>query len=306
MLRGNLDALLSTLPAGVAVVLVDDGSRIPAAENPDLAPALRHPSVHLISHPTCQGAGAARNTALQWCRVAGVEVVILLDSDCTPAPGFVEGHLDLHRRYPGAACIGAAIQGHGKGPIARLDGVMSWFTSMPGSAMREVKEPLHLPTTNMSLKLAALPATEGPFDPRLRTGEDVALNKRLRATGKVLLFSPEPVVIHRDRETLAAFFSHQMRWALHTYAVRFGPDRHSGAVRLALAAAFLAALPLYAGYASWLNMRPVVERNWRDAIFWPAVLAMYGLKGLGLVAGTLCPRLALIRQRPAHGCPEPK
>lgn len=293
MLKENAEGLLCGLPDGVCVLLVDDGSRPLAVDDAGLKSVLADPRVILLRHPENRGPGAARNTALAWCRMQGVGLIVLLDSDCRVEPGFVERHIKLHRRHPNVACIGGAIQGEGRGLAARLDGIMSWFTSIPGTAGRRIDEPLHLPTTNMSLKLARLPATADVFDPNLRTGEDVALIKDLRRRGETVMFFPEPVVHHSDREDFKSFLNHQMRWAFHTYPVRFGYTRPRRMLRAFLFAGFLVALPAFALYASWLNMTPWLTRDKRYAAYWPAVLLVFVLKGFGILVGIVDPGRAL-------------
>lgn len=293
MLGTNLGALLDDLPDATSVVVVDDGSQPPAEEDIRLKLLFDDPRVTLLRHPENRGPGAARNTALAWCRNAGVDLIILLDSDCRVEPGFVARHMALHREHPDATCIGGAIQGEGRGMAARLDGIMSWFTSIPKTPGHEVTEPLHLPTTNMSLKLDRLPAGPDVFDPNLRTGEDVALVKSLRRQGEKILFSPEPVIHHSDREDMRAFLNHQMRWAIHTYAVRFGYARPRRVLRVFLFAGFLLALPLFALYASWLNIRPWLSTDKRYAAYWPAVLLVFVLKGVGVLVGIVNPGRAL-------------
>lgn len=295
MLKANLGALLDGLPERTHVVVVDDGSWPSADEDAELKPLFDDPRVTLLRHPENRGPGAARNTALAWCRDAGVELIILLDSDCRVEPGFVAGHIALHHEHPDAACIGGAIQGEGRGLAARLDGIMSWFTSIPKTPTHEVTEPLHLPTTNMSLKLDRLPAKADVFDPNLRTGEDVALIKSLRRQGQKILFTPEPMIYHSDRENIKAFLNHQMRWAIHTYAVRFGYARPRRLLRVFLFASFLLALPLFALYASWLNIQPWLSTDKRYVAYWPAVLLVFVLKGIGVLVGIVDPGRALYR-----------
>ena len=293
MLRENLEVLLADLPENVKVLLVDDGSTIPADENPELIEFIDDSRIQIFRHSAKRGPGAARNTGLAWCRKEECRLVILLDSDCVIEPGFTSSHISLHQRHPDVACIGGGILGQGCGFLARLDGIMSWFTSVPGSPIHQVTEPFHIPTTNMSFKLNRLQAFEEIFDSRLKTGEDVAFIKRLRAHSERILFSPEPEVRHNDRETLGEFFRHHFRWAIHSYAVRFGYDRPRLLFRTLLATSFILVLPVYAFYASFLNMWPLIKGNWHTAIYWPAVFTVYTFKGFGILAGILVPSLAL-------------
>ena len=280
--------LTRTLTPDTVVLLIDDGSDC-SQEN--LAGHLDHPCVHRLRHDASRGPAAARNTGIAWCRERGVDLVVLLDNDCTPQPGFVRGHVALHSEHPDMACIGGGIRGVGSGFWARLDGIASWFTSIPGAPPREITGVYHVPTANMSLKLALMPKGD-LFDTRLRTGEDVAFNRRLSAMGARMLFSSAPLVFHHDREKFRAFIAHQYRWAVHTYVVRCG-NCHNLAVRLLIAMAFVPLLPAYALAASVVNVRPLLSVSARYMLWWPALFILYALKGVGVIEGIVRPGRAL-------------
>jgi len=292
-----IDSLLPQLTDGVEVVLVDDGSRIKAAEKPLLQRFLGDSRVHLLSHDVNRGPAEARNTGLAWCKEAGAEIVILLDSDCLAKPGFVEAHIRLHGENPGQACIGGAIQGQGEGVWAHLDALMSWFSSVPGTPARIVNEPYHLPTTNMSLKMNSLPAPGQTFNPRLKTGEDVAFIKDLRRRGETILFSPEPEIIHRDRRSAAGFFRHQHRWGLHTYVVRFGEQSLSPWRRGLFVLGFIPGLPVYVVLTTLLNIVPWLRRSPGYLVYIPVLLLLYGIKGTAVLLGAINPALALYPEK---------
>ncbi len=288
-----IESLLPQLTDGVEVVLVDDGSRIKAAENPLLQPFLKDDRVHLLGHEFNLGPAQARNTGLAWCKEAGAQIVILLDSDCLAKPGFVEAHIRLHRENSDQTCIGGAIQGQGEGVWARLDAVMSWFTSIPGTPARIVNEPYHLPTTNMSLRMSNLPAPDQTFNPRLRTGEDVAFIKDIRRRGETILFSPEPEIIHSDRSSAHGFFKHQHRWGLHTYVVRFGEENLSPWCRGLFVLSFILGLPVYIVLMTVLNIAPWLQRSPGYLMYIPILLLLYGVKGISVLFGAINPALAL-------------
>lgn len=291
-LAPTLEAVLAHLPRGARLVVVDDGCVAPVSASTTLAFATGDPRLALLRHPQRRGPGAARNTAIGWCRQNGIDLVILLDADCIPPPDFVAQHLARHREHPDVVCIGGAIEGQGTGLWARLDGLLSWFTSMPHSASREVTGAMHIPTTNMSLKLTArLPS--GPFDERLRTGEDVVFVRELQRAEDPLLFCPTPVIMHRDRCRLADMLAHQLQWGRHTYFVRFGGPRDSLLRRAAFALLFGLATPLYASVATWLTLRPWLPRHPRDWPLLPLVWVMYVLKGMAAIDGALRPHRAL-------------
>jgi glycosyltransferase involved in cell wall biosynthesis len=284
-----LDALVEHLPPRTIVLLVDDGS---TPTQPELDPCASDSRIHLLRHEMPQGPAAARNTGIEWCRTKNIDIVILLDSDCIPGPDFVKSHVRLHKEHEDVVCIGGAIQGVGRGIWARLDGIASWFTSVPGSRLRKVGRLYHIPTTNMSLKLRELTIEGDPFDPSLRTGEDVKFIHRLQLLERKAIFSPTPVVHHLDRESLRDFLVHQYRWGLHTYAMRFGGKRKINK-RLLLALAFIPLLPAYALVSSSINLIPWLNISKKYLIYWPALFLLYVYKGIGVIEGTLKPDRAL-------------
>jgi len=294
-----IESLLLQLTDGVEIVLIDDGSQPEAANDPLLQPFLGHNRIHLLRHGVNLGPSAARNTGLRWCREAGAEIVILLDSDCLAEPGFIDAHIRMQRQNPERVCIGGAIQGRGRGAWARLDALMSWFSSIPGTPARSVEEPYHLPSTNMSLKLKRLPQTDEVFNPRLKTGEDVAFVKSLRSRGETVFFSPEPEIIHRDRETFAGFLRHQYRWGLHTYVVRFGEGNLSKWRRAVFACAFVPGFPVYVAMATWLNVAPWLKRSPAYLLYVPLLLLFYAVKGIAVLSGTIRPDQALYPKKPS-------
>lgn len=97
------------------------------------------------------------------------------------------------------------MNGVGDGIWATLDNLMSWFTSIPHTPLRDVDGLYHIPTTNMSLKLNVLSQESPLFDAHLRTGEDVQFVQRLRRAGYKLMFSPQPEISHYDRQSFADF-----------------------------------------------------------------------------------------------------
>ena len=285
VIESCLRTLLPLTPKETRVVVIVDGGK-----RPNLAD---HPEVTLLSHEQTKGPAAARNTGIEWCMKHDIALVILLDADCSALPGMVEAHRALHEKYPGVFCIGGAIRGSGAGPWAYLDRVMSWFTSMEHLPERVVEPPLHLPTTNMSLKLNARVRPLAVFDEQLKTGEDVAFVGRLRAAEEQLLFSPEPKVIHHDRTTFQSFVRHQVRWGLHTYVVRFGPSGLALWKRALFIVGFLPLIPFFAGYATWLNMRPWLSGFPGDFYLVPAVFIAYLVKAFAIVRGAQSPSVAL-------------
>lgn len=289
LLERCLSRLLEHLPPYAIILLVDDGSTQPQSKVLLLA---ENPNIHRLVNDQSRGPAAARNRAFCWCREHEVDTVILLDSDCVPEPDFVATHVMLMNDHPEAVCIGGSIRGAGKGIWAKIDGMASWFTSIPGTKLRRIQGIYHIPTTNMSIRFNALTPEETQFDERLRTGEDVKFARMLSERGRQLLFSPVPTVEHFDRERMGDMLRHQYRWGLHTYAMRFGAAGHA-AKRFLLAILFLPAIPGYAFVASSVNLLPWLAVSWFYIRYWPILFLLYMYKGIGVLEGILWPEHAL-------------
>jgi hypothetical protein len=287
-----LASVLAGLPDGARLIAIDDGSRSGPTSDPLLAPLLKHPAVVLLRHGRNRGPAAARNTGLQWCWGNGVDTVILLDADCVAPPNFVHDHLAHHHAHRDGLGVAGAIEGRADGFWSRLDTMLSWFTSVPRGDC-EINFPYHPPTTNLSFKLQQRNRGLVRFEERLRTGEDVALFRRIRDAGEVVRFTSAPCIVHFDRKGFAAVLRHQYRWGLHTFAVRSNGRDTSVAARIAFALAFIPLAPVYAALATWLTMRPWLAHRGRDWPFVPLVYLAYLMKAAAVVHGTIVPGAAL-------------
>lgn len=275
-------------PARAVALVVDDASRVPLAEAPATRDFFADGRMRVVRRAQAGGPGAARNTGFAEARKLGVEIVVLLDSDCVPPPDYVQTHLELHAQAPDVSCFGGAIEGFGEGFWARVDAAMSWFTSIPGTSPREVRFPVHIPTANMSLKLADVE----PFVEGLRyAGEDALFVLDLLARGKRAVYAARPALRHRDRVGFRAVFRHQFRWGYHTYWIRWGFDM-SPAKRAAFAAGILLASPVYAGLASWYVLAAWLRARPGDWSLAPAVIALSAAKAVAAAWGALVPARA--------------
>jgi GT2 family glycosyltransferase len=289
LLATCLAALLPQLDANAAVaIIVDDASKLPLIDAPATAALLAHPNVRVVRRAQAGGPGAARNEGLRLARQHGVEVAVLLDSDCVPPPDYVQTHLAHHREMPDAACVGGAVIGVGTGFWSRVDAAMSWFTSMPGMPARDVRYPVHIPTLNLSLKLASV----DPFVEGLRyAGEDSFFVLDLVRKGRRIVYAGSPVLRHFDRVGFAAVFRHQYRWGYHTYWIRLGFDP-SLAKRILFALGILAASPAYAILASYYILSAWLPRRPSDWAIAPVVFALSAAKAVAASCGALFPSFA--------------
>ncbi|MBF0382246.1 MAG: glycosyltransferase [Magnetococcales bacterium] len=296
MVAQLLEKLMQDLPPATVVILIDDGSDEVAKDSPTLKNWSQDERVVFLRHETNLGPAAARNSGVAWCRQRGINTVILLDSDCIPQPGMVQKHLELQDKHPDMMLIGGGIQGEGKGIWAHVDRTLSWFILIPQQPEKEINEPLHLPTTNLSFRLENFTNIPQLFEPRYRTGEDIAFVKLVRKMGGKLFFSPQPIIHHQDRESFKALFSHQFRWALHTYIVRTGIDNSSIFRQISFLLFFLMTFPIYVFYATYLTITPWIKIKPLFVLYIPVILLAYTIKGFGVIMGTINPKLALYEQ----------
>lgn len=274
--------------ANAVALVVDDASRVPLAEAPATRDFFADPRMRAIRRARAGGPGAARNTGFEHARALGTEIAVLLDSDCVPPADYVETHLELHREMPDVVCVGGAIEGFGEGFWSRVDAAMSWFTSIPGDRPRDVRFPVHIPTANMSLKLASVE----PFVEGLRyAGEDALFVLDLLSRGERVRYAARPVLRHRDRVGFRDVFRHQFRWGYHTYWIRLGFDM-SPFKRAAFAAGILFAAPVYAALASWYVLIAWLPAHPRDWVLAPAVIGLSAAKAFAAAWGAMAPARA--------------
>jgi glycosyltransferase involved in cell wall biosynthesis len=251
----------------------------------------------MLRHVRNRGVAAARNTAIGWCRRAGVEIILMIDSDCEPTPDFISSHLRLQAEYPEAACIGGAIEGVGRGFWALFDRVMTWAHIPPVSKPGDMKHPYHLGTTNFSAKMARLPAREQVFDERLCTGEDALLIREFRRNRQRVLFTPRPVLIHHDRDTFRGTVWHHYQYGNHQYFVQLGGDLSPRCFhplyRAAFFLAFAPVMPLYALMGSVLNLAPWIRRRPWYVAFYPLMYLMWLGKGVAILESAVRPSKVL-------------
>jgi GT2 family glycosyltransferase len=296
-----LALLLKQAQPQTVFLLVDDGSNPAAQHDIQLAVLLQEKNVFLIRHRENLGVAAARNSGLHWCRARGIDLVIMIDSDCEPGENFTSEHLRLHAEHPEAACIGGQIIGEGKSFWAKLDGLTSWIHATPWEVSQQefrcVEHPYHLATTNFSLKLSQMPQREMIFDERLISGEDCLLVRELRAMRKPVCYSSTPVIRHRDREPMADVFRHHYEWGHHQYFIQLGGNISARCFnplyRLVFCAMFLPLLPLFALAGSILNTKPLLRHHARVLLFYPWIYALWFGKGIAVMEAAICPHACL-------------
>jgi mycofactocin glycosyltransferase len=232
-----LDGCLAALGRDHPVVVVDDGSRNPAAV---AAVARRHGS-RLIRRDVNGGPGAARNAAL---RSAVTDLVAFIDSDCVPPKGWIE-QLAGHFADPLVAAVAPRITctsgGRAGASPMQPSPPGSWcarYASASGaldlgcSAARVMPRASvsYVPSAALIARRTALrtAARDGMvFDESMRTGEDVDLVWRLHEVGWRIRYDPTVEVAHHEPATWRALLSRRFRYGRSAAPLAL---RHPGAV----------------------------------------------------------------------------
>jgi mycofactocin glycosyltransferase len=207
--------------SGVAqVIVVDDGSRDPAAVRRAAAAA----GARVVPRPVSGGPAAARNTGLATARTP---LVAFLDSDCVPAPGWLDTLLP-HFADPAVGAAAPRIVPHeaGRTWLARYEGASSTLDmGRRPSIVRPGSRVPYVPGAALVVRRAAA----GPgFTEDMQVGEDVDFVWRLGAAGWRVRYEPAAVMGHQHRVRLRPWFSRRRDYGTSAAALEL---RHPGIVR---------------------------------------------------------------------------
>ena len=207
----GLRTTLATLGPVGAVVVVDDGSRDPAAVRAVAAAV----DATVIRHEVAKGPGAARQRGWQASRQP---VVAFVDADVELPVGWVE-RLLAHLDDPDLAAVAPRIRSRaGRAPrwLARYEAARFPLDLGPLPApVRPASRVSYVPTAVLLVRRDALLAVGG-FDPALHLGEDVDLVWRLAAAGRSVRYEPEVVAHHPSRATAWAALRQRFRYGTST------------------------------------------------------------------------------------------
>jgi mycofactocin system glycosyltransferase len=214
----GLAATLASLPADVEAVVVDDGSRVPVA--------LPGGRIEVIRRDAAGGPAAARNRG---AAAAAGEVLVFVDAECQPAPGWLDILLPhfadplvgavapriLSRPSPGGPRWLAAYEQR----RASLDLGSHEAPVRPGGAVP------YVPTATLAVRRSALEAIGG-FDEELHYGEDVDLVWRLAKAGWRVRYDPAATVTHPVRATPIGWLRQRYNYgrSAASLAARHGRD----------------------------------------------------------------------------------
>lgn len=233
----HVERLLASVPAGLAVIVVDDGS-------PDAAPVARvavAAGAELVRLEVNVGPGAARNAGLARVRTP---FVLFCDSDIVLDPDT----LDVLLRHMSDPRVGMAVpriaglETPGSGSwLGRYEEARSSLDLGKHPASVRPRSPVSWAST--ACVLARVSALGNGFDPRMRVGEDVDLGWRLVEQGWRIRYEPAVRARHEHRTRL-------VDWSTRKFVYGTGAQplavRHPRAIAPAVMApwsvAFVAAL----------------------------------------------------------------
>jgi mycofactocin system glycosyltransferase len=202
---GPLARCLASLDGRHPVLVVDDGSKDPAA----IAAVAAAHGAKLVHHDVNRGPGAARNTALDHVET---ELVAFVDSDCVTTGNWT-GQLAAHFADPLLAAIAPRVR------ALAPDTTAGRYTKAAGSLDLGDRPARVAPRTRTSyVPTAALVARRsalmqiGGFDPELRVGEDVDLVWRLHAANHRVRYAPDVHVDHQEPETWRELLGRRARY----------------------------------------------------------------------------------------------
>ena len=188
------------------VVVVNDGSRIPPAE--ELARAT--PGIRLrLLHQAHQGPAIARNTGAQ---AASGRYLAFLDDDCVPHPEWLAGLGHRLERKPDALIGGRTVNAVGGDAFSDATQLMVDFLTHYYDASAPDRTRFFA-TSNLALG-ATLFRQTGGFDRQFTyaAGEDRDFCDRWHLAGRPSEFAAEAVVHHYHRLDLPAYLAQHFRY----------------------------------------------------------------------------------------------
>lgn len=146
------------------------------------------------------GPATARNAGV---RAASGEIVLLIDDDCVPRPGWVASLVTAVNRHPDGVVHGRMIPARPTDPLLVANELIVEHLR---------RETAFAPTSNLGLRRSLL--VEHPFDERFpaAAGEDREWCARVRDAGHELVHEPAAVVAHDADVSFGAFVRRHVRY----------------------------------------------------------------------------------------------
>lgn len=276
-------SVLAQRPASVQleVLVVDDNSRDATAAAAEGAGA------RVLRLRDAEGGNPAR-ARNRGARAARGEVLVFLDADCEPRPGWLAALVRAVREH--ALVGGPFAMPATLGRTARLDYYCGWYHAHPRVEARDVRQ--H-PPGNLCVRRELFEQTRGFVEqhPIAYAHEELAWQAQCAARGERIRLVPDAVVDHHNRPGLGNLLRRNYRWGYSALAAkaeagnaRFAPlYRHPGVLVLLAPLVAVATTPyviacwLRAGHAEPLLHAPVI---FLARCAWSAGFAVGGLRFL--------------------------
>ncbi len=201
----ELPRLLAHLGPVGEVVVVDDGSI------DDSGSVAEQAGARVLRRARSGGPAAARNTGLS---AVEAPFVAFLDSDCEPAPGWLD-RLLVHFEDPAVVAVAPRIVE----PLGSDDSVLARYEAVRSPLDLGSREGPVFPRSRVSYVPAAALVVRreavlaiGGFDETLTTGEDVDFVWRLATGGATVRYEPESRVAHHHRSRLSAMLARRVAY----------------------------------------------------------------------------------------------
>jgi len=190
-----LDRLLATDRRGlgeVEIVVVDDGSPVPAAP---VVSARQTPPGFMLKCIRQENAGPAAARNLGFTDSRG-DIVIFIDDDILVPPELVRQHVEAHDLNPGAVVFGECIP-----PTGARNNMRRLLESLSGSRpnSRIFERVSLIASGQLSVERKSFP--DGVYASQLRTpaAEEFELSARLRQHGTLVIYATQIEAIHDQR-----------------------------------------------------------------------------------------------------------
>jgi glycosyltransferase involved in cell wall biosynthesis len=235
----------------VEVLVVDDGSTDHTVQRAESAGA------RVLRLQPREGGNPARARNSGAVAAQG-DVLVFLDCDCVPRPGWLARLLSPLAKYP---IVGGSLElPDGLPTMARMDYFCGWYhvhSHRPAGCVD------HHPPGNLAVRRECFERTVGFVDrqPIAYAHEELAWQAQSRRQGARIWFAPDAVVEHYNRPGFANLLARNYRWGYSAIAAksetslaRFA-SLYRAPVVLVLAAPFLAFLTAPYVVAEWLRAR---------------------------------------------------
>lgn len=177
-------------------------------------------------HEAKQGSYAARNKGLT---LATGEIIAFTDSDCVPAPNWIERGVSTLTSVPDCALVGGAIELFYRDED-NPTGVELYERATGFPQRKYVEESKFAATANVFTYRGVLDEV-GVFNDELKSGGDAEWGKRVHAAGLLLHYADDVVVAHPARSTYAEMYAKTVRVMSGLPALRPGAVTKRKAVR---------------------------------------------------------------------------